>query len=89
MGTMQNNTDFDTHSLGVTGHFLRELCFNSAAGKSKSPVGGAGAGKPSLPEKFIQMNRVIESFDHGPTLPASLETAPSGIPTYRAWGINE
>jgi hypothetical protein len=88
---MQNNTDFDANSVGATGHFLRELCFNSAAGKPKSTVGGvgAGAGKPSLPEKFIQMNRVIESFNHGPTLPVSLETAPSGIPTYRAWGINE
>jgi hypothetical protein len=88
---MQNNTDFDTHALGVTGLFRQEHWSNLVAGKSKSPVGGvgAGAGEPSLPEKFIQMDRVVEAFTHGPGLPVSLETAANGIPTYRAWGINE
>jgi hypothetical protein len=88
---MQNITDFDTYSRGVTGIFPREHWSKLGAGKSKSPVGGvgAGAGKPLLPEKFIQLDHVVEALACGPSLPVSLETAVSGIPTYRAWGINE
>ena len=88
---MQNNTDFDTHTRGVTGIFPREHGFNLAASKSESPLGGVGAvaGKPSLPEKFIQIARVTKSLNHGPSLPVLPEAASSGIPTYRAWGINE
>jgi hypothetical protein len=86
---MQTNSDFDTHSHGISGLFLREVRFNLVAGKSKSSAGVAAAAEtPSLSGKVMQ-DLAAESFAEGPGLDGSLETDPSGDATFRMWGINE